>query len=334
MKLPRGVWIVLGLILVAAVVCSYLSYQSLFRPVNMTQSADVSIRPGASFNYVARRLEQRRIIPSALAFTVYARATGQAGLLKVGEYEVRNGQRPVDVLEMLVEGRAKAFWLTVPEGKWTSEIASLLDANWPGATEQFVTLTRQPGHWQDVVAYPLPSTSLEGYLFPDTYCFAKGADAEQITRAMLKRFQATCWNAYRTHPPADGRSLHNVLTLASLVEGEAKLDRERPVIAGVYMNRLRQGMRLQCDATVLYAHQRRLSRVLYRDLEYDSRYNTYRYAGLPPGPINNPGLASFQAALQPAQVPYLYYVARPDGSHIFSRTLSEHRAAISRIRGK
>ena len=326
-------WWTAGLLLLLAAVAGY-GYRTLFRPRNYPQPLIVEIRAHTSINSLAQSLQKRGIIPSALTFRIYARLTHQGRKLKIGEYEISGVKRPVDILALLASGNVKAYWLTVPEGKWASEIEQIIAAQWPHAAEGFAEMVADPASWRGKVSVPLTGNNLEGYLFPDTYRFAKGVTARQIVLAMLKRFDETCYADYRAHPPADGRSLQDVLTLASLVEAEAKAPEERPQIAGVYMNRLRRHMLLQCDATILYAHQQRLSRVWDKDLLIDSPYNTYQRPGLPIGPINNPGRASFQAALHPADVPYLYYVARGDGTHVFSRTLAEHAAAIHQIRGK
>lgn len=325
--------ILLGLVLIAAVTVGLIAQRTLYRPVTLDTPATVDIRAGTTFRYVAGKLEERGLIPSAAAFKVYARLTHRDGKLKVGEYEVTDGQRPVDILDTLVTGRAKAYWVTIPEGKWASEVPAYFADHWPEAANEMPALIADAARWQRKGYFPLTGNTLEGCLFPDTYRLPAGASAEQIIGVMLKRFGETCGKAYAAKPPADGRSLQEVLILASLVEAEAKVSAERPKIAGVYINRLEKEMRLDCDATILYAHGKRLTRVLYRDLEIDSPYNTYRRAGLPPGPINNPGLASFKAALQPEPGPYYYYVAQGDGSHVFSRTLTEHTAAIRRIRG-
>ena len=331
--LRRFLTIVLVALLLLAGVLGWIGYRDLYRPVHLSKPETIIVLPRATFSYVARRLQQRGFIPSALVFKLYAGATGHAGKLKVGEYEIKDGQRPVDILEMLVAGRVKMYRMTIPEGKWASEIEKIIAVQGPSPAD-FNALVDNPEQWRNAVPFPLKGDTLEGYLFPDTYYFPRGTTVKQIVATMLATFQAKCWTAYEQHPPADGRSFYDVLILASLIESEAKKTEERPIIAGVYLNRLRKGMLLQCDATVLYARKERLKRVLNRDLEIDSPYNTYRYPGLPVGPICNPGLASFDAALHPAKVPYLYYVARGDGSHIFTRTLAEHQAAIMQIRGK
>jgi UPF0755 protein len=296
----------------------------------------IRVRRNASFGYVANALAKRHLIPSAFAFKLYARFTHRGEKLRIGDYQVQDKMRPVDILDLLASGRSIAFPLTIPEGKWASEIAKELAPQLPAAAQTFEALVDAPQRWRAQVKFPLVGPSLEGYLFPDTYQLAPTLTAEQVIGKMLNRFSATCWKAYQTDTPHDGRSLYQVLTLASLVEAEAKVDAERPIIAGVYMNRLRQGMALDCDATLVYARQQRIRRVLNKDTAMDSPYNTYRHTGLPPGPINNPGLKSFTAALHPATTPYVYYVAKADGSgtHLFARTLAEQSANIQRIRGK
>ncbi len=321
-------------LLLAAGGGAFCGYRLLYLPIPFAQPRTFVVERHATLGQVARILQREGFIPSGFALRVYARLSGNANMLKAGEYEVESGLRPIDILDLLNSGRVKSYWLTIPEGKWVNEIDPLLATHWPRQQAAFRALASQPGYWQQKVPFPLPVNSLEGYLFPDTYLLGKDSSAQQIVAALLDGFTRRCYAEYTARPPRDGRTLAEVVTLASLVEAEAKVDAERPIIAGVYMNRLRRGMRLQCDATVLYAHRQRLTRVLYRDLEIDSPYNTYRYPGLPAGPICNPGLRSFSAALHPADVSYLYYVARGDGTHIFSHTQAEHEAAIRQVRGK
>lgn len=334
----RGTWRWIGgillVLLLAGGALAWLYQAWLIRPTLITAPQTIIIMKESSLNFVARRLEERKLIPSALALRVYARMTKRDTRLKVGEYEVSGRMSPIQILELLNSGRVKSFWVTIPEGKWVSEIASYLQPNWPDAAARFPEAVRDAKHWSAMVKFPLEGNSLEGYLFPSTYLVNKDAGVEQIITAMLKGFETNCWVPYTKRDLSDSRSLREILILASLVEAEAKRKPEQPVIAGVYVNRLAKGMPLQCDATVLYAHRQRMTRVLFRDLEIDSPYNTYRYPGLPAGPICNPGQGAFLAALRPAKSDYLYYVARGDGSHVFTRTLADHQAAIRQIRGR
>jgi UPF0755 protein len=301
-------------------------------PVRLREPVIVQVRRNTTLSTVALGLQQRGLIPNARALRLFARLTHRAGKLKVGDYAVKDGMRPLEILDLLNSGRAVAFPLTIPEGKWVSEYAAYVGDRWPDAARAFSAQAAKAADYLKAAPF-IENGSLEGYLFPSTYSFEAGATADGMIRAMLRGFAETIQAEYTAHPPADGRTLRQVLILASLVEAEAKVEVDRARIAGVLMNRLHRGMKLQCDATVLYAHHARLKRVLFRDLEIDSPYNTYRYAGLPPGPICSPGLASFQAALAPETHGYFYYVAKSDGSHIFSETADGHAAAIRTVRG-
>ncbi len=335
---PRRRWllplvIVLLLLVLGAGGGVGFAYWALYRPVALAKPMLVRVPLRTSFADLAARLQGDGIIPNALAFRVYGRITGKTAKLKAGEYALKPGLRPIDILDVLISGRTTAYWVTIPEGKWVRETAPFLTEHWPEAARDFSALARDLPRWKRRFAF-IDGQSLEGYLFPSTYLISKEATGTQIITQMLTTFKTACWERYQAEPPADGRSFYDVLVLASLVEAEAKVAGERARIAGVYLNRLHKGMKLECDATVLYAKGARLKRVLYRDLEVDSPYNTYRNMGLPPGPICNPGQASFTAALHPESHGYFYYVARGDGSHQFSTTFSEHQAAIRRIRGE
>jgi UPF0755 protein len=327
---------VLGGVVVLLAAGGYLSLQAkrlIFQPITFKEPHMLIVRRHATLGKLAPELEKKGYIPSAYALRVYARLTRKDGRLKAGEYEISGKMNPAQILDLLNSGHVKAFWVTIPEGKWATEISRYFATHWPDSVNDFPTLVNDAAPWQ--AKYPfLQGKSLEGYLFPNTYLMSKGASAEQLINTMLRAFRDRCWAAYQANPPKDGRSFYQVLILASMIEAEAKVPSERPIIAGVYLNRLKKGMLLQCDATVLYAHHQRMTRVLYKDLEIDSPYNTYKYPGLPVGPICNPGESSFKAALHPAAGPYLYYVAKTDGSgqHIFSTTMAEHQNAIQQLR--
>jgi UPF0755 protein len=228
--------------------------------------------------------------------------------------------------------------LTIPEGYTLVQIAQSLQSSGVTSEQGFLEAAKSANVPAGGVSFPLPQGSLEGYLFPDTYFLQPDSKPEAAVAKMLANFERKVYVPLKTEFASSSLSLNpefassshsfnEVVILASMVEREAKLPRERPLIAGVYINRLRKGMKLDCDATIQYALGHHKARLLYSDLTVDSPYNTYVHPGLPPGPICNPGLDSVRAALQPLQSDYLYYVARPDGSHAFSRTMSEHRAA-------
>jgi UPF0755 protein len=274
------------------------------------------------------------MIRSALVFRLAAAWGDGWRQVRAGDYALRRGMSALEILRAFERGRVMEEWITVPEGFALWQVAGLLEAKGLGSGENFLRAARSPGEF--ATGLPLPTDSLEGYLFPDTYKVGRDANAPRtLVRMMLARFDEVVWRGL-LGGQAPGSSLHDVITLASLVEGEARLEAERALIAGVLSNRLKRGMMLQCDATVQYAlgpgnHKGRLT---YADLKIASPYNTYLHPGLPPGPINSPGRASIEAALHPADAPYLFYVARPDGSHIFSRTAAEHERAVTRVRAQ
>jgi len=227
--------------------------------------------------------------------------------------------------------------VTIPEGFTIAQIAQRLAQVGLDEEQRLRTAATAPAI-EKALQLELPDglRSAEGYLFPETYNFALGTTADQVVARMVEEFETRFVKGPWQAVPAEARwgSLHEVVTLASLVEEEAQIESERPLIAGVLRNRLQRGMRLECDATVLYALGEHRARLTRKDLQVDSPYNTYRHTGLPPGPIYNPGLACLQAALTPAQTEYLFYAARGDAGHISSRTYEQHLAAIGTVRGE
>lgn len=322
MKNKPYFWIVSCLILLALV----WAIGAMLVPAGSSKQVTVQIPRGASAGTIARILAEHGVVRSALGFSVLARATGKSGSLKPGAYMLSPSMRPYVVLDKLARGDVCGRWVTFPEGFTARQMGERLEAENLGKSEKFSRLAYYGGSsFRTDFAHPGPS--LEGYLFPDTYLVPIGQSEEEVIREMLECFRRKVAEPLAEDIASSGMSLHEVITLASLIEREAKIPEDRPLISAVIHNRLRRNMRLEIDATVLYALGRHKERVLYSDLDVDSPYNTYRYAGLPPGPIANPGLASIRAALHPASVDYLYYVARRDGSHIFSRTFGEHQRA-------
>jgi len=304
-------------------------------PVGNGQPQLVTIERGDSASDVAIILQQKGLIRSADMFAVAAYATGQWRRLQAGRHELDGSMSATEMLEALCRGSRRAWrWLAIPEGYGTRQIADQVQQQGLGSTAAFVAAASAPGSF--TTAFPLPADSLEGYLFPDTYRVDSGETESDIIAQMLRRFDQVVWNQlFHGKPSYRGRSLHDIVILASLVEWEAKHDNERATIAGVLVNRLSRGQRLECDATVQYAlGEGRKPRLTNSDLSVQSDYNTYLHPGLPPGPICNPGDASIRAAMDPAKVPYLYYVARPDGSHVFSATYSKHQEAIVKVRNR
>lgn len=250
--------------------------------------------------------------------------------LRAGEYRFREPLSTPEVLTVLIRGEIVTYPVTVIEGLSLEDTAQALARAGFGNLETLVATMRDPHRVTDLDP---EATDLEGYLFPDTYQFAKGTTEEQVVDAMVNTFRRLFEESVTPlRTDTDERSLREIVTLASIVEKEAQLEEEREVIAGVYAHRLRRGMPLQADPTVIFAltlagsYDGNLRR---DDLKFDSPYNTYVYPGLPPGPIASPGLASLQAAASPADVPYLYFVSRNDGSHAFAETLREHNRNVN-----
>ena len=307
--------------------------QGILTPLGSGPPLLVSVDPGDSVSDVASKLWARGLIRDRKALIAAAYVTGKWRCIQAGRHELDAGMSALDMLDALCRGSRTAWhWVTIPEGYDLRQIARKIEEERLASGRDFLEAAYSPRRFE--AAFPLPHDSLEGYLFPDTYRVDAAEGEEEIIGQMVHRFEEVVWKGlFAASPEHDGRSLRDILILASMVEWEAQLDEERPKIAGVLINRLKRGQKLECDATVQYAlGEGRKSRLMYDDLAIESDYNTYQYPGLPPGPICNPGEASIRAAMDPAEVPYLYYVARADGSHVFSNTFAEHQAAIERVR--
>lgn len=284
----------------------------------------VTVPQGATFAAAADSLESAGVLRSPRLFRIYASLTGRDRDIKAGTYLLEPGLSWNELIQALSAGRGIEQNITVPEGLPLREIIPLL-ARSIGAPVESLWVSARDSTARRRLGVPTPD--LEGYLFPDTYRFMYGTSAREAVREMVRRFEDVWEPSWNARLAELGMSRHAVITLASIVEKEARLAEERPVIAAVYHNRLRQGMPLQADPTIQYAIGEHRTRVLYRDLKIESPYNTYRNRGLPPGPIASPGRASIEAALFPANVPYRYFVAHPDGHHEFRVTFEEHTAA-------
>lgn len=294
----------------------------------------VTIPAGATLQAVADSLAAHGIVRDARRFSVAARLKGLERDLQAGIYDLRVGERIDTVLAVLSEGRTAALRFTVPEGLTIRDLAGLAESELSIPAESVVAAARK---FAEEGAIAGAGPVLEGYLFPDTYALPVGVTAEELVDRMLEGFGATWLPSWTDRLDTLGLTRHQVITLASIVEGEARLDAERRTIAGVYHNRLRRRMPLQADPTIQYAIElatgERPGRLYLKDYRFPSAYNTYLHPGLPPGPVSSPGRASIEAALYPADVPYLFFVARGDGSHEFNTTYRDHVNAINRIRG-
>jgi len=262
-------------------------------------------------------------------FRLYGRLTGGDRNIKPGTYLLKHSTPWKDIISALNGGHGLVNTITIPEGYNLSQITPLLARTLKVPAESVQAAVRDTAL---LARLDIPNPTVEGYVFPDTYAFPVGTTARQAVREMVYAFERRWkpdWDASLVELKINRNDL---VTMASIVEREARLPEERPVIAAVYYNRLRRGMRLQADPTIQYALGHHVGRVLYKDLEVESPYNTYIHKGLPPGPVASPGAASLAAAANPANVPYLYFVASKDGHHEFRMTLDEHTTAIRQIR--
>ncbi|MFQ5847380.1 MAG: endolytic transglycosylase MltG [Candidatus Methylomirabilales bacterium] len=284
----------------------------------------VDIKPHTQSAAIAEQLKRHGVIRDRLLFLLFTMLRGSADRLKAGEYQFLPSMGLLDVIRALEDGKVLIHKVTIPEGATVWQIATLLDDEGLVDSEAFLRLATDPS----VASHYVPGAdTLEGFLFPDTYHFIKGIGVEDIIEAMVQRFFRAFTRGDELRTRRLGMNLYQIVTLASIIEKEAVLNREMPIIAGVFYNRLRRGMRLQADPTVLYGRRHR-GRITRKDLRANHPYNTYVQNGLPPGPIASPGAAALKAALDPADVKYLYFVAKNDGTHKFSRTLREHLRAV------
>ncbi len=286
----------------------------------------VQIPAGEGIRQISQHLYEQGIIGHPRFFDILTRLNKQDKNIKAGEYELSAAQAPQEILAILASGRVKLYKVTIPEGFTARQIAQALEETALASARVFLEISQAP---VAIAGLGLDVPSSEGYLFPDTYHFARGTTPDAMLRAMWTQFRKNVTPQMLQQADSLGLNLHQVVTLASLIEREARVDGERPLISAVYHNRLKQNMRLQCDPTVIYALADKYTGQLgYDDLKCDSPYNTYLYPGLPPGPIASPGRASLQAALNPAPVDYIYFVSRNDGTHVFSNNLKDHNLAV------
>ena len=289
----------------------------------------VIVPRGATFSAATDSLNRAGLISSSGFFKLYARFSGKDRNIKPGTYLIKRGTPWSEIVAALHGGHGLVNTVTIPEGFTLAQIIPALSQALSVPADSVKAAVYDTAILSRL---DIPTKTPEGYLFPDTYAFPDGMKPKDAVLEMIKRFEREWKPEWTARLPAIGLTRHEVVTLASIVEREAKIPKERPIIAAVYLNRLRLNMPLQADPTVQYARGAHTERVLLKDLEIDSPYNTYKYPGLPPGPIASPGGASLQAALYPADVPFLYFVAAPDGHHEFRRTLEEHTAAVRAVR--
>lgn len=288
----------------------------------------VDIEAGASTRAIGRRLAAAGVVRDELTFRAAAWRDGRGAELQAGEYRFDRALSAMDVVEVMAAGRVHLRPITFPEGLIIEEMAEIFESAGLGARGAFAAAAGEVALVADLDG---AAADLEGYLFPDTYSLPRGATAGDLVRAMVAQFRRTFDDGIRAEAAARGLTVREAVTLASLVEKETGRAGEHALVSAVFANRLRIGMPLQCDPTVIYALRRdglyegNLTRA---NLRHDSPYNTYVYGGLPPGPIAAPGRAALAAVAAPADVSYLYFVSRNDGSHAFANTLREHNRNV------
>jgi UPF0755 protein len=294
----------------------------------------VTLPPGASFSAVTDTLAAHGVVGSRFWFKLIARVRGADRSVRAGVYQFAPGLSPWKVLDILQAGDEVAARFTVPEGLTIPEVSALAQQKLGIPADSVLRAARDSAAATATLGFPV--RSFEGFLRPETYSLRLGTTATELVRVMAEGFKSAWKAEWDTRLDSMGWTQAQLVTFASIVEGEARADDERETIAGVYHNRLRIGMALQADPTVQYAiflaTGKRKPRLFTRDYQFRSPYNTYLNRGLPPGPVNSPSRRSLEASLYPAKVPYLYFVAGPDGRHLFSRTYDEHLRSIARVR--
>lgn len=324
---------VLALVVGLGGTVAYLSYEFLnTAPSTEVQDVIYEVNPGKGFNSIARELEQKGLIKSALFFTLYSRFKGERSKVKVGEYLLRTNMIPSEILAVITSGKSIGRSFTVSEGLSTYEIADLYEKQGFGKATDFLTMVRDPELIRNLLGES--HSSLEGYLFPETYELTKYTDTKTLITNMVKRFSFV-YNEVLPQSLIHGWDRHKVVTLASIIEKETGAPQERPLISSVFHNRLQKKMRLQTDPTVIYGKAMQTGRIEINitraDLTTPTPYNTYAIEGLPPGPIANPGKEALLAALKPQTSDYLFFVSQNDGTHIFSADYKGHQKAVQKF---
>ena len=330
-QIHRGRLIVLAALTAVLITLGGSLLWVLYGPNTFSSPAQrtILVSRGVSFASVVDSLQERGILRSRSFFELAARFHGGSTRIKVGKYRFDSGVSNLEILEALEEGRGILIPVTITEGIRATTEAGVFAHELGIDSARYVGLVFDEAFTRSL---GIEEPSLEGYLLPQTYGFNWQQDEAAILKAQVREFKRMFNDSLKARAQAIGMTPHEVVTLASIVEGEVIFDEERPVVAGVYHNRLRRGMRLQADPTIQYVIPDGPRRLLYEDLEIQSPYNTYRTKGLPPGPVGNPGARSILATLYPQEHSYLYFVANGRGGHWFSRSYDEHRRYVRNYR--
>jgi len=324
---------ILIIVLLAALVSSGLAgtyiYNTYLAPVaSVSTKITVEIKNGMTAKQIGKLLEQNKIIRSEKAFVWIANYSGKAERLRAGEYELDSSNAPGQILRHLLKGKVLLHEVTVPEGLAITQTALLFSQAGYGKADSFIEAA---ANRKLLDRFGIKENNAEGYLMPETYRFPKSASAAEIVTKMISTFLEKVESLKLHNQPVSSLRFNEIITLASIIEKETGNKDEYSLISSVFHNRLKKGMMLQADPTVIYGLPDFDGNIRKKDLLYDSPYNTYRYRGLPPGPISNPGLAAIEAAYKPAETDYLYFVAtKSEGRHYFSSNLREHNRAVAK----
>ncbi|MDD3268723.1 MAG: endolytic transglycosylase MltG [Syntrophomonadaceae bacterium] len=331
LKKPKMLIIALALVFLLAMgLFTWNFIKAQYAPVDPDDHSyvDIIIPSQSTASQIAGLLKKNDLIHSEAAFLSYCKKEDYDNRLKAGHYRLSRSHSLAVIASHIAMGRVVNISFTIPEGYTVAQIKELLVREKVCSAEAWELAVKKNYNYSFLKEVPAANKNpLEGFLFPDTYSISEDCSTEQVIEMMLSNFEQVWMQQFALEAKAQKRSVYDAVILASLIEKEARVASERPIISGVIKNRLEDGMRLQIDATILYALQEHKTSINYRDLEVASPYNTYKYAGLPPGPIACPGQAAIAAALKPSQHNYYYYVYKGDGSHYFSRTFAEHLQA-------
>ncbi|HRV34356.1 MAG TPA: endolytic transglycosylase MltG [Desulfomonilia bacterium] len=307
------------------------TYTFITTPSNPPESLLMEIKPGTSAWEISRQLEEKGVITDSLMFMAIATGTGKVTHLQAGTYVFEGRHYPLDIMHILFKGRTLKYRITIPEGSTIFDIASIVAETGLLSREEFFNSAQDP---ETTAFFGIDAPSMEGFLYPDTYYLAPHMTPREIMGKMVERFHEVFTGDMLRRAQELDMSVVQVVILASIIEKEAVLSREMPIISSVFHNRLKCGMRLQSDPTAIYGIDGFRRRISSKDLKRDTPYNTYRYGGLPPGPICNPGVKAISVALWPADTKYLFFVSQGNGTHYFSRSHTEHRDAIRKMATK
>lgn len=317
---------IIGAIVAVVLILSTHIYSALFTaPSDENVKTVVVIEKGEGLPSIMKNLSGAGLIKSETGFKLLSRLSGAHRNIKAGEYELSTAMTPVEILKTLREGKVKYHFVTIPEGYRIEDIAPLLEVAGLAVATEFRDATLKEGAAR---AFGLEGPSLEGFLFPDTYSFARPIEIREILEVMTRRFKEIYRGDVKTRAEGLGLSMLEAVTLASIIEKETGKRDEMRTISAVFHNRLKRGIALQSDPTVIYGIKEFDGNIRKKDLREDTPYNTYKRRGLPPGPIASPGRDALEAAVNPTDEKFLYFVSRNDGSHHFSNTLKEHNKAV------